>query len=99
MTAVDATAQSALGDSAPVRDDFTGTEVDSLLTDFADFPSDSLLTDLAASDSVAVAPADSAAVQEKKKDALEDPVIYESTDSMTWMRGGSASLYGNGKVN
>ena len=35
----------------------------------------------------------------KKKDALEDPVIYESNDSMVWNNGGYASLYGNGKVN
>ena len=35
----------------------------------------------------------------KKKDALDDPVSYESTDSMVWNNGGYASLYGNGKVN
>ena len=35
----------------------------------------------------------------KKKDSLEDPVIYESTDSMVWNNGGYASLYGDGKVN
>jgi len=35
----------------------------------------------------------------KKKDALDDPVIYESEDSMVWNYGGYASLYGNGKVN
>ena len=35
----------------------------------------------------------------KKKDALDDPVTYQSTDSMVWNNGGYASLYGNGKVN
>ena len=35
----------------------------------------------------------------KKKDALDDPVIYESKDSMVWNNGGYASLYGDGKVN
>ena len=34
-----------------------------------------------------------------KKDALDDPVAYESSDSMVWNNGGYASLYGNGKVN
>jgi len=34
----------------------------------------------------------------KKKDALDDPVTYESSDSMVWNNGGYASLYGNGKV-
>lgn len=38
-------------------------------------------------------------VKPREKDALDDPVIYESQDSMTWIRGGYASLYGNGKVN
>ena len=35
----------------------------------------------------------------KRKNALDDPVIYESNDSMIWNNGGYASLYGNGKVN
>lgn len=34
----------------------------------------------------------------KKKDALEDPVTYESNDSMVWNNGGYASLYGQGRV-
>ena len=34
-----------------------------------------------------------------KKDALEDPVSYESNDSMVWNNGGYASLYGSGRVN
>ena len=53
----------------------------------ADVPADSL-----------VAVQDSAGPK-KKKDALEDPVIYESNDSMIWNNGGYASLYGDGKVN
>lgn len=35
----------------------------------------------------------------KKKDALDDPVTYSSSDSMVWNNGGYASLYGTGKVN
>ncbi len=38
-------------------------------------------------------------LQKKRKDALDDPVIYESSDSMVWNNGGYASLYGSGKVN
>ena len=34
----------------------------------------------------------------EKKDALDDPVTYESTDSMIWENGGYASLYGDSKV-
>ena len=45
----------------------------------------------------------SASVQDstppRRKNALDDPVIYESNDSMVWNYGGYASLYGNGKVN
>lgn len=37
-------------------------------------------------------------VTQKKKDALDAPVEYESTDSMVWSRGGNASLFGSGKV-
>ncbi|MCQ2109895.1 MAG: LPS-assembly protein LptD [Bacteroidaceae bacterium] len=37
-------------------------------------------------------------VKPKKKDALDAPVEYESTDSMVWSRGGNASLFGNGKI-
>ena len=58
-------------------------------------------------DSVATAPADSLVAasdsvpspRKRKKDSLDDPVIYESNDSMIWNNGGYASLYGNGKVN
>ena len=38
-------------------------------------------------------------VPPRRKNALDDPVIYESNDSMVWNYGGYASLYGNGKVN
>ena len=34
----------------------------------------------------------------KKKNALDAPVIYESSDSMVWDEGGYASLYGSGSV-
>ncbi|MBR8723991.1 putative LPS assembly protein LptD [Bacteroides pyogenes] len=34
-----------------------------------------------------------------KKQPLEAPVIYESTDSMVFTLGGTATLYGSGKVN
>ena len=37
-------------------------------------------------------------VSKKKKDALDDPVTYESNDSMVWNNGGYASLYGQGRV-
>lgn len=37
-------------------------------------------------------------VPQKKKDALDHPVVYESSDSMVWNKGGYASLYGDGKV-
>ena len=51
-------------------------------------------------DSKATAVADSVPpLHKKKKDALDDPVIYESSDSMVWNNGGYASLYGNGQVN
>ena len=34
----------------------------------------------------------------EKKEPLEAPVEYESSDSMVWVMGGNANLYGNGKV-
>ena len=33
-----------------------------------------------------------------KKDAIDAPVYYESTDSMVWSTNGNAFLYGSGKV-
>ena len=65
---------------------------DSVMTAFAD----SLTA--AAADTLAQV-RDSIPPRTKKKDSLEDPVIYESTDSMIWNNGGYASLYGNSKVN
>ncbi len=53
-------------------------------------PADSL------KDTVAVAKSDS--VPPRRNNALDDPVIYESKDSMVWNYGGYASLYGNGRV-
>ena len=53
-------------------------------------PADSL------KDTVAVAKSDS--VPPRRNNALDDPVIYESKDSMVWNYGGYAYLYGNGKV-
>lgn len=47
-------------------------------------------------DSSAVAKSDS--VPPRRSNALDDPVIYESKDSMVWNYGGYASLYGNGRV-
>ena len=37
-------------------------------------------------------------VAEKKKEPLDAPVHYESSDSMVWVMGGNANLYGKGKV-
>lgn len=53
-------------------------------------PADSL------NDTVAVAKSDS--VPPRRNNALDDPVIYESKDSMVWNYGGYASLYGSGRV-
>ena len=36
--------------------------------------------------------------REKGADAVEDPVYYESSDSMVWSRTGNAHLYGNCEV-
>lgn len=57
-----------------------------------------LIDSLRQDTSLAVAAPDTVAPR-KKKDALEDPVIYESKDSMIWTNGGYASLYGDSKVN
>ena len=48
---------------------------------------------VAASDSLEAAP------EQKKRDELEAPVIYESKDSMVWCKNGDAYLYGDGQVN
>lgn len=47
-------------------------------------------------DTSAVAKSDS--VPPRRKNALDDPVVYESKDSMVWNYGGYASLYGSGRV-
>ena len=52
---------------------------------------------LASSSDTLVAKSDS--VPPRRNNALDDPVIYESNDSMVWNYGGYASLYGNGRVN
>lgn len=50
--------------------------------------SDSVIADSLAADTV-----------QKKRDVLEAPVSYESSDSMVWTKDGFAYLYGSGKVN
>ena len=72
----------------------------------AQAPVDSIPPAVSPIDSIAsVKDTVSAAVQDsipkgpkKKKDALEDPVVYESNDSMIWNNGGYASLYGQSRV-
>ena len=59
---------------------------------------DSLLQPLPA-DSISAVPDSVTAERKKKKDSLDDPVFYESSDSMIWDNGGYASLFGEGKVN
>ncbi|MBR5476097.1 MAG: LPS-assembly protein LptD [Bacteroidaceae bacterium] len=58
-------------------------------------------SDSLAGDSPSKLPADSIASDstEKKSNAIDAPVIYESNDSMVWVRGGNAYLYGEAKVN
>ena len=60
-----------------------------------------LLSDSLALDSLSPLPADtlSSDTTEKKSNAIDAPVIYESNDSMVWVRGGNAYLYGEAKVN
>ncbi len=42
--------------------------------------------------------ADTVTQKKESKDAVEDPVYYESTDSMVWSRSGNAYLYGDCRV-
>ena len=56
------------------------------------------LSDSLSVDTVAAVAADSLKKSAPKKDAIEAPVFYESTDSMVWSKNGNAFLYGNGKV-
>ena len=58
---------------------------------------DTLLVDTLAADTLAVA-VDSLKTTKPKKDAIDAPVFYESTDSMVWSTNGNAFLYGSGKV-
>lgn len=83
--------------SSPALLDSVYDPVDSLgryifndsLTDIRDVFFDSVLADV--TDTIQAIP--------PKKDALDDPVAYESNDSMIWTRGGYASLFGDSKVN
>lgn len=52
-------------------------------------------------DSTLTLPADTLASDsvKKKSNAIDAPVVYESNDSMVWVRGGNAYLYGEAKVN
>ena len=58
---------------------------------------DSLAVDTTAVDSLVIS-ADSLATPAAKKEAIEAPVFYESSDSMVWSTNGNAFLYGSGKV-
>ena len=72
----------------------------SFARDFASFfLQDTLAVDyvIAPADSLALS-ADSLKTKPAKKDAIEAPVFYESTDSMVWSTNGNAFLYGDGKV-
>ena len=87
----------------PVFDAVAQTTSDSIVTAdslFTDSLTSSLPDSLAIpSDFPPVAVSDTVPPVAKKSNALDDPVIYESNDSMIWNNGGYASLYGNGKVN
>ncbi len=69
-------------------------------------PTEAYSDTIAAQDSIAddtiKTPADSLLNTQKdtteKKEPLEAPVFYESNDSMVWVMGGNANLYGKGKV-
>ena len=61
--------------------------------------SDALVGDTLLPDSVAPQINDSLPARKKKdKDVIEDPVYYESSDSMVWSSSGNAYLYGDCKV-
>ena len=59
-------------------------------------------TDTTRNDSIIKIQTDSLSKSKKdsteNKEPIEAPVYYESTDSMVWIMGGNANLYGNGKV-
>lgn len=61
------------------------------------------ISDSIASDTIPISdtiPAVNDSIPEKKKnkDAIEAPVIYQSTDSMVWTKGGNAYLFGKSSV-
>jgi len=92
-----------LGLLLPVFDAVAQTTSDTIVSADSLIP-DSLTVNLP--DSLAVpsdiqpkAVSDTVAPAPRRSNALDDPVIYESNDSMIWDYGGYASLYGNGKVN
>ena len=64
---------------------------------------DSLAIGLSAGDSVRGDslgnPIDTVAADTAKKEPLDAPVVYEASDSIVFLKGGFAHLYGNGKVN
>ncbi|MBE6308856.1 MAG: LPS-assembly protein LptD [Bacteroidales bacterium] len=59
---------------------------------------DTIFVDTLAGDSVLLQASDSIPEKKEKKDAIEDPVFYESSDSMVWSSSGNAYLYGDSKV-
>lgn len=59
---------------------------------------DTISVDTLAGDSVLLPASDSIPEKKEKKDAIEDPVFYESSDSMVWSSSGNAYLYGDSKV-
>ncbi len=59
---------------------------------------DSVATAVAALDTTAVAPDTVSSKKKTSADAVEDPVYYESSDSMVWSRTGNAYLYGDCSV-
>src|SRR5574344_1713082 len=59
---------------------------------------DSIPTDTVLSSDTVSAVSDTIPEKKKKKETIEAPVVYQSTDSMVWIRGGNASLYGKSSV-
>ena len=59
---------------------------------------DSIPTDTLLSSDTVSAVRDTIPEKKKKKETIEAPVVYQSTDSMVWIRGGNASLYGKSSV-
>ena len=74
-----------------VRTSNAAFATDSIVEKIASTPSDTTI--VAVSDTI---PNDTA---QKKRDDLEAPVVYQSTDSMVWYKNGNAYLYGSGQIN